>query len=95
MFARITHYQVKPESVKKAKELTETLKPKIMALPGMKSFINMVDDDGNGYVVSLVESREISEGNAQAVQALWANFQDHLVAPPTAEGFDVFAHWSA
>tara|TARA_R110000787_G_scaffold104370_4_gene211392 strand:- start:2152 stop:2439 length:288 start_codon:yes stop_codon:yes gene_type:complete len=95
MFARVTHYQIKPDSVNEAKALTEKLKPKIMALPGVHSFINMIGDDGKGCVVSLVESRETSEANAQAVQALWANFKDHLADAPTAEGYDVFANWSA
>ena len=95
MFARVTHYQIKPDSVNEAKALTEKLKPKIMALPGMHSFINMIGDDGKGCVVSIVESRETSEANAQAVQALWANFKDHLEDMPTAEGYDVFVNWSA
>ncbi|MGJ8616919.1 MAG: hypothetical protein ACSHWS_08745 [Sulfitobacter sp.] len=94
MFARVTHYQIKPDSVEKAKALTEQLKPKIMALPGIHSFINMIGDDGKGCVVSLVESREMSDGNAQAVQALWSNFTDHLASAPTAEGYDVFVNWS-
>ncbi|AXI42239.1 hypothetical protein C1J02_10045 [Sulfitobacter sp. SK011] len=95
MFARVTHFRVKPSSIEEAKALTEKLKPQIMALPGIHSFINMIDDDGKGCVVSLVESRETSEGNAQAVQALWANFADHLTEAPTADGFDVIANWSA
>ena len=95
MFARVTHYTVKPESIDQARVLTEELKPKIMALPGIHSFINMIGDDGKGCVVSLVESRETSEANAAAVQALWANFKDHLAEAPDAKGYDVFANWTA
>lgn len=85
MFVRVTHYRLKPESIVAAKLLPEGMKPRIMALPGMLRFVNAVNPDGNGCVFSVIESRQISEGNDAAVQAIWAAFRDHLVAPPTAE----------
>ncbi|WP_299783505.1 hypothetical protein [uncultured Roseobacter sp.] len=93
MFARVTHYRMKPESVEAAMAMLDTMKPQIMALPGMHQFINTMNDTGEGCVISLVESREISDANAGAVQALWSQFQEHLAAPPSAEGFDVIADW--
>jgi hypothetical protein len=95
MFARITHFKMKKASIDKSKALLETLKPQILALPGMKQFINTMNDDGSGCVISLVESRATSEANQKAVAALWANFSEHLEAPPKAEGFEVFANWKA
>jgi hypothetical protein len=95
MFARVTHYKMKKTSIDEAKALLEKLKPQIMALPGMKQFINTMNDDGSGCVISLVESRAVSDDNQQAVAALWGNFSAHLEGAPKAEGFDVFADWKA
>ncbi|PKP84377.1 MAG: hypothetical protein CVT80_08455 [Alphaproteobacteria bacterium HGW-Alphaproteobacteria-2] len=93
MFVRVTHYRLKPGSIDAAKQLLEGIRPKIMALPGMIQFVNAVNPDGSGCVFSINESRQISDGNDAAVQAIWAAFRDHLAAPPTAEGYDVFADW--
>ena len=65
-----------------------------MALPGLKQFINSINSDGKGCVVALVESREISDANEPAVQALWAHYADHLLEAPKAEGYDVIVDWS-
>lgn len=89
MFARVSKYRMKKESVEAARALLDQLKPQIMALPGMKSFTNVMNDDGNGYVVAVVESEEISIANQDKVAALWAKFADHLAEPPTTEGFKV------
>lgn len=95
MYARITRFKMKTGSVDAAKALVDTLKPQIMALAGMKHFVNAIDADGNGYVVAVVESQEASDSNKDAVAAIWANFADHLEKPPVPEGFDVIANWSA
>lgn len=94
MYVRVTHYKVKPESIEAGKQLIEDLKPQIMALEGMKTFVNAINEDGEGCVMSLVESRTVSEASAAKVSALWAEFADHLERPPKPEGFEVFAHWS-
>ncbi|AXI56988.1 hypothetical protein C1J05_12820 [Sulfitobacter sp. JL08] len=86
-------YQLKPESIEQAKADLEKLKPRIMAMPGMIKFINSVNDDGSGCVVSLVESKETSDANAEAVLAMWNEFKDHLKSAPIAKGFEVFADW--
>lgn len=93
MYARVTHYQMKPEMVDDAKAKLEQMKPAIMNLPGMQHFINTLNEDGSGCVVALVESRVVSESNQDAVSQLWAQFADHLAAPPDASGFEVIANW--
>lgn len=93
MFARITKYKMKPGSRDEATALMEKLKPQIMALPGIKQFINVMNDDGTGYVVSLVESKAKSDANAEKVREIWANFGPFLEAMPNPEGYDVIANW--
>jgi len=94
MFARISRYRMKPESVDAAMALLNELKPQIMSLPGMLNFINVMNEDGSGYVVSVVESEEISNANQDKVQAIWARFADHLAEPPVIEGFNVLMNES-
>lgn len=89
MFARITKYRMKPESIDAAMALLDQVKPQIMAIPGLIQFVNVMNDDGNGYVVSVVESKEVSDANQDKVQALWSRFADHLAEPPQAEGYKV------
>lgn len=93
MFARITPFKMKKSHRDEAIALLDKLKPEIMGLPGMRHFTHAMDEDGRGYVVSLVESREVSEGNADKVKALWANFADHLETQPKPEGYEVIADW--
>lgn len=94
MYARITNYKMKPDSVETALALLEELKPQIMAMSGVVQFINSIDDTGAGYVVSIVESKENSEANQEAVMAMWSNFAEFLEEPPVPRGFDVVANWS-
>ena len=95
MFARVTQFKMKPGSRDAATALMNALKGQIMGLPGMIHFINVMNEDGSGYVISVVESEETSNANAEKVQALWANFAEHLEGPPSPQGFDVIANWPA
>jgi hypothetical protein len=95
MFARITPYQLKPGAKDAAMATMEEMKPDIMALPGMKHFINVLHESGGGYVVSLVESEAMSDANAERVTALWTRMGPHLAEMPKAHGGEVMADWSA
>lgn len=94
MFARVTRYRMKPEAVGGAIAKLDTMKFQIMALPGLIHFTNMMNEDGRGVVVSVVESRETSDANQDKVQALWATFAHDLAEPPVAEGYDVLMNES-
>ncbi len=93
MFARITRYKMKAGSRDEAMVLLEQLKGQILALDGLEQFINCMNEDGSGCVISLVESEEKSNANAESVQAIWGQFADYLEMMPTPEGFDVIANW--
>lgn len=94
MFARITHYKMKPGTREAAIAQLEQMKGDIMALPGLKQFINTMNEDGSGYVISVVESKEISDANAERVKELWGQWGEYLESVPTPEGFDIIANWS-
>ena len=94
MFVRVTHYSMKPDVIEQATAQLNQMKQQIMALPGTQQFINSVNADGSGCVITIVESREISDANQGAVQAIWAHFGDFLTAAPEPQGFDVVVNWS-
>lgn len=94
MFARITPYKLKPGMVEAATARARELKPEIMALPGMINFTNVVNPDGAGYVISLVESRELSDGNVERVREIWGKMGEFLAEMPVPEGYDVVDHWA-
>ncbi len=93
MFARVTKYKMKPGTKAAATDLMNTLKGQIMGMQGVHNFINVMNDDGSGYVVSIVESEESSNANAPKVAELWGAFAEYLEAAPTPEGFEVIASW--
>jgi len=95
MFARVTEYQMKPDSIEAGTELLHSLKDRIMSMPGVHNFINVINDDGSGLVISIVESEAVSEANAPTVAKLWSHFADHLASPPKASGYNVLANWNS
>ena len=94
MFARITNYKMKPDRIADATALLEEIKPKILAMPGTLRFMNAHDETGAGYVVTLIESKEVAEANTEAALAIWAHFADFLEEMPTPQGYGVVADWS-
>lgn len=95
MFARVTPYKMKAGTRDEATALLHSMKDRIMALPGMVHFVNVANEDGSGYVVSVIESEELSNANMAEVKEIWGAFSDHLEAMPVPEGYDVMANWSA
>lgn len=94
MFARVTKYKMKPGSQKAATALLIELKGEIMDMPGMHNFVNVMNEDGSGFVISVVECEATSDANAEKVKALWSMFAEHLESAPTPEGYDVIANWA-
>ena len=95
MYARVTPYKMKPGSKAAATKIMEALKDRIMALPGQKGFLNIMnDEDGTGYVISTTENAETTPETVEKFNALWATFKDHLIEQPTAATYDVVADWS-
>lgn len=94
MFARISTYKMKPESVAEAEAKLQKLMPTIMSMNGMISFTNAIDAAGNGVVVSVVESEETSNENKAEVAKIWAEFSQYMTEPPVIGGYRVLAHQS-
>ena len=59
MFARITHYKMKPGSRDAAMKVLESLREQIMGMPGMHHFLNVMNADGSGYVALTPDNSSI------------------------------------
>lgn len=94
MFARITNYKMKPGSRDAATEIMNGLRPDIMALPGITRFINVMNDDGSGYVIALTTEETMDGETANKVNQLWGAFSEHLEGPPERASFHVIADWT-
>lgn len=95
MYARITRFQIKPAELDAADGMLQSMKASILALPGMEHFTLAVGDDGDGYVISLVESQETSEQEQEQIRAIWAQMTPYLEGPPEAPTLrKVLANWA-
>ncbi len=93
MYARVTPFKMKAGSKEAAKAIMDGLKDRILAIDGMQHFINVMDDDGNGYVVALTTNAETPPEVQERINALWGAFGEHLEARPEAQSFTVMANW--
>lgn len=93
MFARVTQFKMKPGTREAATAKMNDLKADILGMPGMHCFTNVMNEDGSGYVISVVESEGTSNANAARVAELWGQFAEYLEGPPSPVGYDVVAHW--
>lgn len=93
MHARVTQFKMKEGARDTAVARMNELKGAIMAMPGMLHFINVMNEDGTGFVVALVESKEISDANQERTMEMWGRFSDLLEAIPDPAGYEVMANW--
>lgn len=93
MFARITSYRLKAERIDPARAALEAMKAEIMALPGLHRLINVVDEEGAGYIITLVENREATPTNREKIDAIWARFGEFLDEAPVVRSYAVIADW--
>jgi len=95
MRARVTRYKVRSDAIAAARAEVEAMKDEIMALHGMRQFLSVLNDAGEGYVVSLLDAGEAPKEDAERIRALWGRMAPHLEAPPTPGEYDVLAWWEA
>lgn len=94
MYARVTAYKMKPGTREAATARLNSMKDRIMGMKGMTHFLNVMNEDGTGYVIALVDSKASSDANAADVKAAWGMMAEFLEAMPTPQGYDVIANWS-
>lgn len=93
MYARVTPFKMKAGTKDTATALMQKAKEDILSLPGMVQFINVMNDDGSGYVVALSTNAESAPETVEKIQAIWSAFSDLLESKPEAGNFEVIADW--
>lgn len=91
MYARITTYQMRPEKMQEAGELTEQLRPEIMALPGIKFWFNVGNPDGSCATIAIYDSRESAKAATDAARGLFGRFSEYLASDLNPQGYEVLA----
>lgn len=94
MQARITRFKMRPEETGPARQLLMRLRDEIMAQPGLDRCITVMNSDGSGHVIALIDERGSLPESVDGVRAIWHKFHDHLEAVPEPEIFEVLADWS-
>jgi hypothetical protein len=86
---------MRPDAAEAAKGLMHELRDDIMSQPGVGRCIIVLNNDGSGYVVALIDERGGLPEAVDRVRLLWRRFHDHLETVPDPEIFEVIADWSA
>jgi hypothetical protein len=95
MQARITRFKMKPDGAAEARALMQQLKGDIVGQPGMRHCLIVMNEDGSGHVIALIDAAGGSPEAVDRVRALWHKFHDHLETMPDPEIYEVIADWQA
>ena len=95
MQSRITRFKMKPDATDEARGLLEELRGEIMAQPGIRRCLIVINGDGSGYVIAAIDATGTSPEAVDGVRRLWHKFHDHLETVPVPEIFEVLADWTA
>jgi hypothetical protein len=94
MQTRITRFKMKPEAVAAAKALMADLRGEIMNQPGVQRVVVVMNPDGAGYVIAVIDDEGSSPAAVDGVRAIWRRFHDHLETGVDPEIYEVMADWS-
>lgn len=95
MYAKVTRYKTKPGMASEALALMEQMKEQIMSLPGLRQFINIMDEEGAGYVIGIWNDREAAFANEEQEKQMWQAYADDLEPLEATVGHEVHANWTA
>ena len=95
MYAKVTRYKTKSGMASESLALMEQMKERIMSLPGLTQFLNIMDEDGAGYVIGIWTDREAAFANEQREAEMWQAYADYLDPLEATKGHEVRANWTA
>lgn len=88
MYARVTKYQIKPESIDETEAMLEANTAKVQGLSGLISSYVVWNDDGAGQVVTIYESEAAASAATPIVQEIWSGMGNLLAGPPEVTAFN-------
>lgn len=93
MQVRITRFKMRPESVGDARGRMQRLEAEILAQPGMRRCLIVMNPDGAGHVIAQIDEQGSSPEAVDGVRAIWHKFHDYLESVPDPEIYEVVADW--
>ena len=93
MQVRITRFKMRPDSVVDAGGRMNELKAEILAQPGMRQCLIVMNPDGAGHVIAQIDDEGGSPEAVDRVRAIWHKFHDFLEGAPDPEIYEVIADW--
>lgn len=88
MHARITRFQIKPESLSDVVARLPHLREKTSKIPGGVFNYAVWNEDGAGATVAIYESRDAAEAAGPKIAEIWGALADQLAAPPEFESYE-------
>jgi len=82
MYARVTSFQAKPDTIDAMESRLSGIADKVSALPGMVSCVTVWNADGAGQVTALYESEAAANDASAAIQSVWGGLMDLLSGAP-------------
>ena len=92
MYARITTFRTNSERYDEANALAEELKPEIMAIPGIKFWFDAGNNEGEGIVIAVYDSKDSAEAAMPAAREIFSRFGEFMESPPEIKGYEVMVH---
>ena len=84
MFARVTTYQGKTDSVGEMESRLDGIASQVSAIPGVANVHTLWNDDGSGMTVAIYDSEAAATAAATTIQGIWGGLADLLAGPPSA-----------
>ena len=90
MHARVTRFELKPETAEQANARVEQTRQEVMKIPGIKGYINLRSYDGTqGLVITFYESSENAYTATQPALQQWVKFTDFFSSVPESTSYKV------
>ncbi|MEA3410419.1 MAG: hypothetical protein U9R74_02645 [Pseudomonadota bacterium] len=90
MHARVTRFELKPETAEQANKLVDKTRLEVMEIPGIKGYINLRSYDGtHGLVITFYESSEDADTATQPALQQWIKFTELFESAPESMGYNV------
>jgi len=93
MYARVTTWKVDPDRRAEVEALVNSgILSKVEALPGLKTAISAMRDDGTGITTAVYDSEASANAVTDQIAEIWSALGEYLTAPPSVSGYTVMLH---
>lgn len=88
MYARVTKFQGKADTMSEMQGRLEGIASQVKAIPGVVSVYTAWKGEGAGLVFAVYESEAVATAAAENIKGIWGGLADLLAGPPEADFFD-------